>query len=226
MKDIVISILRRAKKLLVLLLLIPVLTAGIAYVFVSDAPISYQARTEMVLGSFENNYLTNGNYLKVFYTSENGLQKINEKYNLQLDIDKVISGLTITPTPERTVRFSYVGSNKEEVQETLTKVTEAILEEGTELFEEKVDALNDRAEIITGTDTETEPITKELALHDMDHENWNQRNNMLLHDVKVSESAGASPKDRVILGLLIGITLSLFIVVLPEFFREEKKEAA
>ncbi|SEM65420.1 hypothetical protein SAMN05192533_104237 [Mesobacillus persicus] len=225
MKEFINRIVGRAKKLVWLLILIPVFTAGIAFIFANKAPSSYQGYSQIILGNFENEYMTNGTFLKDFYTSEGGLESINQKYNLNIDINEVKSSFSIIPSSSKPVELTYSGSSREEVEETLTKLTDAILEETTIKYQTKVNGVEERINSIEEIETDTEPVTKHYFLYNLSTDETNLRNSELIQEVKVSEITTIPPQQRAVLGLLIGLILSVFIVVVPELFREEEKAA-
>ncbi|MFT9599862.1 hypothetical protein [Mesobacillus sp.] len=224
MNDLLRRIMNRAKKLAVLLLLIPILTAGAAYFMAKQIPVTYIAKAEIMLGNFENTFRTNPNVMKKYIRSSEFIKKINDDYSLDLDVGQVKSRFTVNAlVPEGVLELSYRGTGQEDSIEALDKLIDGILSESSERFEEKKTELETRMKKIEAEETQEEAIAKEAELHDLQEDYDNLQNSFVLEEVIVGTSNAVSPVQRAILGFLIGIIFSVFVLLLPELFRDEKK---
>lgn len=223
MNELLKRILYRAKKLAVVLLLIPILTAGLGYVFAEKQPASYIAEAEIMLGNYGQDTRNNPSLMKKRLTSDLFIEKINENYNLDLDIKKLESGLSVEETvSNKTLKFSFIDQNKKVAEETLTKFVDGIMRESEEWLERKKTRLEDNIKDMEKDDSEMEPATKQKVLSDLYDEYEELEDTLVTKDVTVSPSNFISPVQRAIFGLLIGIILSTLILIMPELFRKEK----
>jgi teichuronic acid biosynthesis protein TuaF len=223
MKDMMKRIMNRAKKFAIFLLLIPILTAGAAYVLASQSPATYTAKAEIMLGNFENTFRTNPNVMKKYVKSTEFINKINEDYGLGLDVGQVKSRFSVTAlVAEGALELSYRGTDLQNSEENLNKLVDGILKESTERIEQKRKELETRMKTIEAIETEEDAVKRESELHDMQVDYDNLQNSFVSEEVTGGTSNVVSPIQRAILGFLIGFIISVFILLLPELFREEK----
>lgn len=223
MNELLKRILYRARKLAVLLLLIPILAAGIGYIFAEKQPASYIAEAEIMLGSYEQDTRNNPALMKKKLTSEVFIEETNEKYNLDLDIEKLKSRLSVEETvSNKTLIFSFNDQNKEVAEQTLTKYVDGIMRDSEEWLENKKAFLKTRIQETEKIGNDVEPATKQKNLSDFYDEYEELEDALVINDVTVSASNFVSPVQRAIFGLLIGIIISALLLLLPELFREEK----
>ncbi|WP_163099318.1 Wzz/FepE/Etk N-terminal domain-containing protein [Peribacillus alkalitolerans] len=211
----------RARKLLWLIILIPVLTAGLAYFLSADTKPVYQANAKLLLGNFQNDEYTNATYLSKFVPTEYFLNNLKGKYNLDINPETMNSQLKVNDTGDKTVTLTLSGPNQEEAQETLKLITMAILSESTAIYESKVALIRERITETEALKESSEPATAQQLLYDLKMDNRNIKNTILLEDVESAPLATLSAINKAILGFLAGIMVSLMILVLPELFREE-----
>ncbi|WP_144478074.1 hypothetical protein [Cytobacillus oceanisediminis] len=224
MNDLLKRIINRAKKLAILLLLIPILTAGAAYFMASQIPATYTAKAEIMLGNFENTFRTNPNVMKKYVQSTKFLKKINEDYDLGLDVGQVKPRFSVNAlASEGVIELSYRGTDHENSKDVLNKLVEGILNESTERIEEKKTEIETRMKTIEAIETQEEAVKRESDLHDLQVDYDNLQNSFITEEVTVATNNGASPVQRAVLGFLIGIILSSLILLLPILFREEEK---
>jgi teichuronic acid biosynthesis protein TuaF len=228
MNIIVRRLLKRARKLALLLLLLPLLTGAAAYVFAKKAPITYEATAEVMLGSFENAYLTNPVKMKNVIPSDSFLEEINDKYNTGFNIADVQSKLNIVPSnAENTLKFSYRDRNEAKAEETLSKIIDAFLEESNKKLNEKIQLTINDIEDLNRTSTQVESIDKITERHKLNQQLLDyELKTKILNGVNVGVANPISPVQRAVLGFLVGLILSIFILVLPELFISTKQEKA
>jgi teichuronic acid biosynthesis protein TuaF len=216
-------VLNRTKKLAVLLLLIPILTAAAGYFFASQKPANYTASSQMFLGNFENQKQTNPTIMKDYVTKTGFLEKVNEKYQLNLNVPQVKSRFTTNANQQGNIlELGYRSPDQQEAEETLRKLTEVILAEGTELYENKKDIFANQIRAIKESESEYEKVYKEVELLDKLITEIDLNKPEILEPVTVKNSQVVSPVQTAVLGFLLGVILNFFIILLPELFREEK----
>jgi teichuronic acid biosynthesis protein TuaF len=223
MNELLKRILYRARKLAVLLLLIPILAAGIGYVLAEKQPASYIAEAEIMLGSYEQDTRNNPALMKKKLTSELFIKKLNENYDLDLDIDELKSRLLVEETvTNKTLKLSFNDQDKKAAEQTLTKFVDGFMLESDEWLENKKKRLETLIEEAENNESEAEPATKQEVLSKLYDQYEELEDALVINDVTVSASNFVSPVQRAIFGLLIGIILSTLLLLLPELFREEK----
>jgi teichuronic acid biosynthesis protein TuaF len=223
MNELLKRILYRAKKLAVLLLLIPILTAGIGYIFAEKQPASYIAEAEIMLGSYEQDTRNNPALMKKKLTAERFIEKLNENYDLDLDIDELKSRLLVEETvTNKTLKLSFNDRDKKAAEQTLTKFVDGFMLESDEWLENKKNRLETLIEEAESNESEAEPATKQEVLSKLYDQYEELEDALVINDVTVSAGNFVSPVQRAIFGLLIGIILSALLLLLPELFREEK----
>jgi teichuronic acid biosynthesis protein TuaF len=230
MSELLKRILFRAKKLAVLLLVIPILAAGIGYVFAEKQPASYIAEAEIMLGSYEQDTRNNPALMKKKLTSELFIKKLNENYDLDLDIDELKSRLLVEETvSNKTLKLSFNDQDEKVAEQTLTKLVDGIMRDSEEWLnkrktrlEKSIKRLEGNIENTESIEAEVEPATTEKVLSDQYDQYEELEDALVTNDVTVSPSNFVSPVQRAIFGLLIGIIISALVLLLPELFREEK----
>jgi teichuronic acid biosynthesis protein TuaF len=223
MNELLKRILYRARKLAVLLLLIPILAAGIGYVFAEKQPASYIAEAEIMLGSYEQDTRNNPALMKKKLTSELFIKKLNESYDLDLDIDELKSRLLVEETvTNKTLKLSFNDQDKKAAEQTLTKFVDGFMLESDEWLENKKNRLETLIEEAENNESEAEPATKQEVLSKLYDQYEELEDALVINEVTVSASNFVSPVQRAIFGLLIGFIISALVLLLPELFREEK----
>ncbi|WP_226536034.1 hypothetical protein [Fictibacillus halophilus] len=200
-------ILTRFKQLFFILLLLPVLLAGLGYFIEMNQETTSKATAEIMLGNFpkKNND----------YTDVGTVQKLlkNEKYlkQLNLNYDEAELSKKTNPTiePGRVIKLSYSATNKEKAEKVLNELVEAFVDYSNISYEERKSKLEEE---IPNTEDE-------LALYEMESELEDLRPTKIHMDVTVEESSN-NPMRRAILGFLIGIMFSISILLAPEVFRK------
>lgn len=216
------SIGRRAKKLLWLLILLPVLTAGITYLLSASAPSSYEASSTILLGNFQNTRYTSTKYLSDRIPNKDYLTQINKEFNLGINPEKISQSLSVTEGEKKdTIVLSLVGKNTVEIEENLEKVTDGVLRDGTKLFKYKQNLLIEgfeRLDAIPPNHPEYATAQKEKV--EIGEKREDIQNSVLLDEVSTSPASFISPMKKAILGFLLGLFISFAILVVPEIFRK------
>ncbi|CAH0344866.1 hypothetical protein [Bacillus sp. CECT 9360] len=214
---------RRAKKLVWLLILLPILTAGVAYLLSANTPTSYKASTTILLGNFENtDGFTSPTYLPKLIPSEYFLSNLNEKYDLDINPAEASRSLTVTQGEDKTINLTLIGNDREETERKLSSVTDAFLKEGTELFRKKEELMDKTINDLKAAQGQlSDPGTATGNLYEVQMDKYNSKNSVLFKEVTSSPVSFISPMNKAILGLILGLFLNIAILVLPEIFRRK-----
>lgn len=216
MNSIVNSITKRAKKLLIILIILPLLAGIVGYVMEMKTPTTYTAKATLGLGTWQNQGWTKPQFVA------NKLTKPDNLKNWTKNPDYVKSHLNIVPSEtDLLVHIEYTGTSLKEAKDTLTSILNGFMKQSDEAYNEKVNIV--QSELDTYKNPEVRKDTKtsikdivdlKLILNDYKH-----MQTQIIENVSVS-SGYANPLKRGIFGLIIGLMFDIFILALPEMFRD------
>lgn len=217
MKDTLDRIWKRFKKLFILLILIPFLTAGAAYLFQKNGPSTYTANAEIQLINFTTRDVslpiftnfTDVEYAKKYMISKTFLNKI-EKRNPNFSAETVKSKVNFVIEPAKVIKISYTGNDPKEAKDNLNLIIKEYVNESKE-------ARNDLI-------VEIEKL-KQLPEANMTPGDYNiyilglKQAEVSSEEVQL-EQPQENAKNTTVFGFLIGLILSSMILLLPEVFRK------
>ncbi|HJV16645.1 MAG TPA: hypothetical protein VJ546_04545 [Bacillales bacterium] len=214
MNSIVNSITKRAKKWMIILIILPFLTGIVAYIQEKNTPQTYTAQTTIALGTFQNERLTNPKNVAKILTATNKLKEWQVNY----DVDYVKTHLNVLTNDTNYVQVQYIGTSPKEANDTLSAVMNGFLKESNKVYQVKYDTLKMAKENTMDIQTNFESVAKEeknvnftLTLEDIEK-------NELSEPIKVS-GAYINPMKRGIFGFILGLMLDIILLTIPEIFR-------
>lgn len=224
LKQMGLSIINRLKKYFILLLIIPIITAGIAFFMEKSKPDTYTASTSFELGNFENEKLTGKSTVKDYFQKDKYLKEIKESSNLDYSVEEMKNGLTIHEGGEHIVVFSHTSGNKKESEEIVKAISDYFLKESEEKFDEKLNLLKELKSDVEKTEAARGYLVEEEFEFKEDTEMTitNIRETISLENVS-SEVSYKNPLKRAVFGFLVGAMLSLFLLITPELFKEYRE---
>ncbi|MGG1630934.1 hypothetical protein [Rossellomorea sp. NRS-1567] len=220
------SIIHRFKKLFILLCIIPIVTAGIAFFMEMGKETTYTASTKIELGNFENQKHTSAKVIKDTYPTEEMIKKIIKETNLKYSVEEVKKGLKIEEEGSNTISFKYTSVNKKKAEEITNAITEYFLKVSNELYTSKKEAIDNslkNLEKLNDLDDSKAIVDREIFLSEQTITKLNLRGNNLLEPVSITTDYN-NPLKKAVFGFLVGIMLSLFILLIPELFKEYREE--
>lgn len=219
------SIIRRFKKLFILLCIIPIVTAGIASFMEMGKETTYTASTKIVLGNFENENLTNPSVVKTKYQSSDALKEVINKENLNYSIQEIKDGISIEEQGDKVIEIKYTSGDKNKSKDIVQGVSDYFLIKSEEKLNEKIKLVEDGLARVEETEKNRGYLEREELEYKTDNEFIlvNFRETKELEPVSVSTSSSA-PFKKAIFGFLVGIMLSLFILLIPELFKEYRDD--
>lgn len=225
MENIFNLLINRLKKSIPLLIIIPLLLAGLGYFFEikSEPVVSYAAKAKIELGFYDDVNMNNAETAKGFITGYSFLESTFPDYEPE-DLEALRSGIVINTLSGTSLELIYRSDNEEEVEEGLDRLVEAFLTYDNGKFEEKSAINEDSLEALNGKDVGEESIVdKEKFIYELKNELLTLYPAQLTEPVMVNESRSEdfSSKNRAVLGGLIGITIVFGYMVVPLLFREE-----
>lgn len=219
-KSTISRVLSRLKKLAILLLLIPILTATIAYIYESQKPIIYTADAEIELGNFENEGLTDPKQVQKTVQSSDFLNKINAQNVLKESNEEIKNNLTIETGETKTVKFQYQSEDRKKAELILSAVVDGFIDKSDALYQKKYNFIQDKINTVKGIETSEEKIRQQEFIKENEFLLlFDYKRNQIVDDVQVTQDP-YNPLNRAIFGLIIGIMVSIIILILPEIFRK------
>ncbi|MEL3970755.1 hypothetical protein AAEO50_00535 [Rossellomorea oryzaecorticis] len=215
------SIIHRLKRFFILLLIIPLITAGVAFFMEMGKETTYTASVPFELGNFENEKLTGKSKVKDYFQKDEYLQKVKKASNLDYSIEEMKNGLNIEEGGEYIVVFKHTSADKKESEEIVQAISDYFLEISKEKYNEKLTLLKDYVEKVEKTEEARGYLIEEEFEFKKDTEMTitNIRETKPLEKV-ASEASYKNPLKRAVFGFLVGAMLSLFLLIVPELFKE------
>ncbi|WP_404445577.1 hypothetical protein LG307_19635 [Sutcliffiella horikoshii] len=231
MENILNLLINRIKKSIPLLIIIPLLLAGLGYFFEikSEPVVSYAAKAKIELGFYDIEKWNNAEKVKSYITNYSFLESTFPDYDPE-DLEAIRSGIVINTLSGTSLELIYRSDNAEEVEEGLERLVDAFLVRDNEELEKKSLTYENIIEGKTLEELEGKAENSELSLVELleliiesDEKILSYYPAEVTEPVMVSESRSEdfSSKKRAVLGGLVGVTIVFGYIVVPLLFREE-----
>lgn len=227
-KRFLIRIVKRIKKYWIILVAIPILMSAVAF-WASDSSDDrlkgpFTSNAEVYLGTFDyNEYIEPERAIETVKSSRFLNQAIEE---LDLEVDKTYlqENLNVTKVSSKSIRFSITGDTEEASNAIIGKITDFYIGKSKEAYNKRLALLNQKIKDVESIPDNTEAaVEKEKYLYELETKKSEWAAPEIINPPElVSEEAnsGISKKNKVILGFLIGIMASMFLVLMPEVLRK------
>jgi teichuronic acid biosynthesis protein TuaF len=219
--DWIIGIMQRIKKLALLFVFLPILTAVVAYVFELSTPSHYIARARIELGNFENTGLTDPRLVQERLLSQGYIEEIYETYDPPMEISQIKQNLKVSLGNTRIVTVELTGSNRKQVKKTLNAVVKGFVSQSNDLYKQKYNLLTSKIKTVQSIETTEELVSQQQLLYELESKLTDLRPTNIIEPVTVVDSGG-SPSKRAVLGFLLGIMADACILFFLEVFRKPK----
>ncbi|MDP4085847.1 MAG: hypothetical protein Q8934_14670 [Bacillota bacterium] len=214
MNSIFSSIAKRAKKLMIILIILPLLAGLVGYVMEKKAPATYTAKATIELGTWQNEGWTSSQEVANILTNPLNLKKWTTKP------DYVKQHLTILSNQTSDlVHVEYTGTTLTEAKDTLTSVITGFMNASDSVYNEKVNTVQNALDRLKKYNTQQFDQPKDMADLQQTLTEYKTRPTQIFEDVSAT-SGYVSPLKRGIFGLIIGLMLDIIILALPEIFRD------
>ncbi|MEH7749437.1 hypothetical protein V7659_31185 [Neobacillus drentensis] len=219
----------RVNKYFLLLLGTTILLGVIGWLIpVGKAQSSYTLETSITLGNYNNPELTDHKSVIILLTYapfyEEHLKDLwEEKFEV------IGTNLHVTAGPDKIINLSYTDNSEESTAQVLNEITSAFMAYDQDKFNEKQKFIQDYIEAISKEKVGPEAIVDQqrfifelkTALNDM-------KPAKLLKPADINaintENRAFNSKERAVLGILLGVTLSFLWIVFPVIFKEQSFE--
>ncbi|TYS12932.1 hypothetical protein FZC78_22735 [Rossellomorea vietnamensis] len=229
------TIAARFKKYAIFLLILPILTGVLAF-FATDegdgspsGRSSYFAKVTIDLGEFNDPQFNEANNVKNLISSTAFLQKLpDNQSNTLMEIEDIQLSLDIENVYDEQVIIKLIGSEEERTLATLEGIVDHFIERSDARYDEWTGLINQSIEDLEETEVAAEEAAtrQELLFNLRENLFFTKQAEVIEPVTLVTEGGGrsdgqpANPFTNVIFGLIIGFMLSLFLVLLPEVFRD------
>ncbi|WP_221566981.1 hypothetical protein [Alkalihalobacillus sp. TS-13] len=196
----------RIRKLLWLLLLLPLLTGAISYYMAAQAPVVSTATVEIMLGNFQDSILTNDTVMMEKLKTERYLQQLTTS-------DEDFSDMSVELKEGKILTLSLTDEDEKKAGERLHLVIASLLDKSEEVYEQKEEMLKKQVEDMEQHNPGAESLPK------VTDELLNLRETEIHQEMSVTTTDGGAVK-RGIFGVIVGLMLNVFILAVPEVFRD------
>lgn len=208
----------RARKLLILMIIIPLVTGAVSAYMESKKPTTYTANSTVFLGTFSNDYKVDYSDVEKLVKSKDTLEAIKKSSHGNFNVDDVKGRLVVTPG-KTTIQFQYSGTNEKEVKDTLTDISNGFKIVVNKDYYKKVNILTKRYAETDKITSEQQSGVKAQVLYDIENSLYGLKA-AKVKDISDPVASYSNPLKRGIFGLILGLMLDVVILVLPELFRE------
>jgi teichuronic acid biosynthesis protein TuaF len=220
----------RLNKYFLLLLAATILLGVIGWFLpVGKEKSSYQAEAVIKLGFYKNPELNDPKRVVTLFTEnapfyEEHIEKLWPEKN-----EFIRTNLLVTATTDNMIKLSYTDDSKEISTQVLSEITSAFMsmdqgrfKQKQGIIQESIEALNNETVAPEGkVDQHRFLLELETALYDIKPATLFKPADK---DEIINENRAFNSKERAVLGVLLGLTLSFFWIVIPEFFRDRSYE--
>lgn len=212
------------KKNIVWFVLLPVVLAAFGFFFAKGTveQSSYTAAVTLTLGKYDdgvyNNMAEVTSLLKSDAFLNQALRDVKEE-----ERQDVKNRLILTNQSDTQLQLSFTDADQaralavvKQVSDTFLKQDKALFTKRQQVIERRLSALEDES---VSNDSK---VDKERFLYELESTKLGMKQAKIVDPAQVLDEAGKgmSAKKRALLGLVIGLSISLMFVVLPEVFKE------
>ncbi|WP_043932228.1 hypothetical protein [Bacillus sp. EB01] len=219
-------LIERTKKYFILLIVFPVFLGALGWFLpVGSSESDIPAHAEISLGSYENPNLNKTKQVIVLLSNlpfyKENLPDIYEEYK-----EDILNDLSVTPVSETNIRISFKNHSQEDSIQVVNKIAEAFLKLDQSHYEQKQDIMKKSIDQLrnetVGPDAK---VDQQRFLYELQSAHLTMKPAVLLKAADQQEigANAVSSKARAVLGVLIGLTLALLWIVIPELVREQKQ---
>ncbi|MGE6630237.1 teichuronic acid biosynthesis protein TuaF [Bacillus sp. NPDC077027] len=224
MSGFVLRIARRIKKHAVWMIILTVLLGAFGYFFAKSSvkQTSYTASVTLTLGEYDdavyNNMTDVISLLKSDAFLKRALGDLKEEERQDLK-----NRLILTNQSDTQLQISLSDAKKETSLSVVKQVSDTFMDEDQSLFTKRQQVIEKR---ITALENEAvsndSKVDKERFLYELESTKLSMNQAEIVDPAQVLDEGnkGMSAKKRALLGIVIGLSISLLFAALPEMFKE------
>lgn len=227
MESIVKRLIARTKKYFFLLLCIPIILGALGWLLPAGKELSGSpSEAEISLGSYENLDLNDQKRVIVLLSNlpfyQEHLPDVWKDHG-----EDILKDLRVTPVSEQNIKISYGNHPQTESIRMVNKIADAFLELDKKSFEEKQTIIKESIDALENDEVGPDAkVDQQRFLYELQTAGLTIKPAVLLKspETEAQQNVGPSSKKRAVLGILIGLTLALLWIVIPEFVRDQPKK--
>lgn len=224
MKHLMKRIAGRIKKYFVLIIALPLVLGLFGYFMPKGkaAPSDYTASVTISTGNYGESKYNNAKDVPLLLKNEPFLKEAFPEMPEE-DLATLKDELAIEIRSDSLFNLSYTGSDKEETLNVLEKIKNAYMTADKTLFSKREEMIEKNIKALEGeTVSADSKVDKQRFLYELQTNKLDLKAAEEIEPLNVmdNQAGGMSPKKRAVLGVLIGLALSFFIIVVPEVFKE------
>jgi len=220
----------RMNKYFLLLLAATILLGVIGWFLpVGKEKSRYQAEAVITLGSYKNPDLNDPKKVVTLLTKNDSFYEEHLENLWQEKNVSIRTNLLVTATTDNMIKLSYTDDSKEISTQVLSEITGAFMSMDRGRFQQKKGIIQESIEALNNETVAPEgKVDQQRFLYELETALYDIKPAELLKPADkneiITENRAFNSKERAVLGVLLGLTLSFFWIVIPEFFRERSYE--
>ncbi|MHA7139601.1 hypothetical protein ACRTEV_20430 [Rossellomorea arthrocnemi] len=232
MKQTLSSVVARFKKFAVFLLLIPVFTGVLSFVLAEGNDNSqlnkgvYFADTTISLGQFNDPKLNHPNSVKNLVSSSAFLNEVISENNLDIEAEELQQNMTLENVYDEILIISLTGTDQDIVKKSLQGIVDKFLALSNDRYTEWSKIVNETVQDLQSTKvSQEEEVEQKEFLYDLRQDIYNASEAKVIEPVSlldengIGSDNGEDPFKKTVFGVIVGLMLSAFLLLIPEVFR-------
>ncbi|MDU0070356.1 MULTISPECIES: teichuronic acid biosynthesis protein TuaF [Bacillus] len=224
MKHLMKRIAGRIKKYIVPIIALPLVLGLFGYFMPKGAaaPADYTASVTISTGNYGESLYNNAKEIPLLLKNDPFLKEVFPEMDEE-ELASIKEELVIDIRSDSLFNLSYTGPDKEETLNVLEKIKDAYMKEDKKLFLKRDQVIEKNIKALEGeTVSADSKVDKQRFLYELETNRLDLKAAEEIEPLTALDNVagGMSPKKRAVLGVLIGLALSFFIVVVPEVLKE------
>ncbi|EKF35887.1 teichuronic acid biosynthesis protein TuaF [Bacillus xiamenensis] len=224
MSGFMVRIRKRIKKYIVWLVLLPVILAAFGFFFAKGTveQSSYTAAVTLTLGKYDDGVYNNMAEVTSLIKSDAFLNQALHDVK-EAERQDVKNRLILTNASDTQLQLSFTDADKARALAVVKQVSDTFLKQDKALFMKRQQVIENRLSALEDESvSDDSKVDKERFLYELESTKLGMKQAKIVDPAQVLDEGnkGMSAKKRALLGLVIGFSISLMFVVLPEVFKE------
>ncbi|MBG9913053.1 Teichuronic acid biosynthesis protein TuaF [Bacillus xiamenensis] len=224
MSGFMVRIRKRIKKYIVWLVLLPVILAAFGFFFAKGTveQSSYTAAVTLTLGKYDDGVYNNMAEVTSLIKSDAFLNQALHDVK-EAERQDVKNRLILTNASDTQLQLSFTDADKARALAVVKQVSDTFLKQDKALFMKRQQVIENRLSALEDESVSNDSkVDKERFLYELESTKLGMKQAKIVDPAQVLDEGnkGMSAKKRALLGLVIGFSISLMFVVLPEVFKE------
>ncbi|UYO35327.1 hypothetical protein NF868_14955 [Bacillus zhangzhouensis] len=217
---------KRIKKYIVWLVLLPVVLGAFGFFFAKGTTqqSSYTAAVTLTLGKYDDGVYNNMAEVTSLLKSDAFLNEALSDVK-QEERQDVKSRLILTNQSDTQLQLSFTDADKDHALAVVKQMSDTFLKQDRALFTKRQQVIESRLSALEDESVSSDSkVDKERFLYELESTKLGMKQAKMIDPAQVLDEGnkGMSAKKRALLGLVIGFSISLMFVVLPEVFKESE----